>query len=151
MKAWARYEEAAREILQQLREYFDLERVERKQSFSGASGTVWEIDVVGTSNSTQRLVVIECRLTKGRQSQGKLAALAFTIQDTGAERGIIVTPGPLQKGAKLVAIASGITHFRLDSKSSPNDFLAEALGKLFIGLPSIGDTAHMGVPGIRHG
>jgi hypothetical protein len=151
MKEWERYEAAAREILKQLREHFSLDDVQGKQVVQGASGTVWEFDAVGISNPSKRLVLIECRLTKARQSQDKIAALSFTIQDTKAERGIIVTSKPLQKGAELVASYSGIMHFHLDSRSTSSDFLAQALGKLFIGLPSIGDTSQFGTPGIRHG
>jgi hypothetical protein len=91
------------------------------------------------------------RLTKGRQSQAKLAALAFTIKDVGGDRGIIVTPKPLQKGSKLVAQSAGITHFKLDSKSEANNFFAEALGKMFLGIPSLGDTCQFGEPGIGRG
>jgi hypothetical protein len=151
LKDWERYEQAAREILKQLREHFDLADVTGKQSFQGASGTDWEIDVVGIAKTTGKIVDIECRLTKGRQSQAKLAALAFTIKDVGGDRGIIVTPKPLQKGSKLVAQSAGITHFKLDSKSEANNFFAEALGKMFLGIPSLGDTCQFGEPGIGRG
>ena len=148
MKPWNRYEKTAQAVLDQLREHFGLECVEPKQSVPGASGTDWEIDIVGRSDATKKIVVIECRLAKSRQSQAKLAALAFTIQDTGAERGILVTPKPLQKGAQIVANATGIVHFRLNANSSANDFAGQVLDKLFIGLPSIGDTVQVGIPGI---
>ena len=151
MKEWERYEATARAILKQLHEHFSLGDVQEKQVVRGASGTEWEIDLVGRSDPCDRLVVIECRLTKGRQSQSKIGALAFTIQDTGAESGIIVTPNPLQKGAVLVASHSAIVHFQLDSKSTANDFLVQALEKLFLGIPSVGDTSQFGVPGIRRG
>lgn len=151
MKDWERYEEVAREILKQLREHFSLSDVQGKQIVKGLSWAEWEIDGAGTSCSSERLVVIECRLTKARQSQSKIAALAFTIQDIGAERGIIVTPNPLQKGAEVVARSSDITHFKLDSKSTSNDFLAKVIGKLFLGIPSIGETFKVGIPGIQRG
>jgi len=150
MKAWERYEATAQEILQRLREHFSFVEVEGKQVLQGASGTEWEIDLVARSDPSERLVVIECRFTKGRQSQSKIGALAFTIRDTGAERGIIVTPNPLQKGAALVASHSEIMHFQLDLRSTSNNFLAQALGKLFLGIPSVGDISLFGVSGIRH-
>ena len=151
MKDWERYEEASREILKKLCEHFDLGDVQGKQIVKGLSGAEWEIDGVGISYSTEKLVVIECRLTKGRQSQSKIAALAFTMKDISAERGIIVTPNPLQKGAEVVARSSGITHFKLDSKSTSSDFLAQLIGKIFLGIPSIEETSKVGMPGIKIG
>ena len=151
MKDWKRYEKATKEILNRLREHFELSDVLGKQQLRGASGTDWEIDVVGTAETTGKVVVIECRLTKGRQSQSKLAALSFTIADVGGDRGIIVTPHSLQRGAKLIAQSSGITHFKLDPSSTTNDFFAEALGNMFLGVPSLGDTSQFGEPVIRRG
>lgn len=146
---WIRYEQIAQNILKQLKDYFNLDDVQGKQKLKGKSGTEWEIDAVATSDSSQRLVVIECRRTKARQSQEKLGAIAFKIQDTCAERGIIVTPHPLQKGAQAIANFTSITHFKLTTESCSNNFLAEALGNIFIGLPSIGDTSQLGVVGIK--
>ncbi len=103
MKGWGRYESTAGEVLKQLAQHFCLGDVEEKQLLSGKSGTDWEIDLVGKSIPSEQRVLIECRLTKGRQSQSKIAAFAFSIQDTGAERGIIVTPNPFQKGAEPAA------------------------------------------------
>jgi hypothetical protein len=149
MKHWERYEETAKEILNQLRDYFQLSDVQRKQSLEGRSGTNWQIDVVDIAESTGNAVIIECRMTKERQSQEKVAAIAFRIQDVGGERGILVTPKPLQKGAERVAESAGIVHFRLDPTSTTNDFFAEALGNMFIGIPSLGDTSQIGEPAIR--
>ncbi len=149
MNSWQKYEKVAQDILKQLRDFFDLVDVQDKQKLAGKSGTDWEVDVVATSCLTRRIVIVECRFTKARQSQTEIAALAFTVKDIGAERGVIVTPHLLQKGAKLVADSSNITHFKLDRESCSNNFLAEALGKIFLGLPSLGDMSQIGGHGIK--
>jgi len=151
MKDWERYEETARQILKRLREYFGLSDVQGKQTLQGASGTYWEVDALATTESSHKYVIIECRLTKQRQSQANLGALAFIIQDIGGERGIIVTPKPLQKGAGLIAQAENIMHFKLQPSSTIDNFIAEALGKMFLGLPSLGDTSRIDPPVIGHG
>ena len=148
MKNWKVYECTAEKILKQLAVYFDLKEIIGKEKISGSSGTDWEIDVLAISNLSEKYVLIECRLTKARQTQEKMGALAFKLQDTGAKSGIIVTPNPLQKGAALVANANNITHFKLSSHSTPNNFFAESLGKLFLGVPSVGDTSAYGVHSI---
>ena len=89
-----------------------------------------------------------CRLTKGRQSQSNIASLVLTCEDVGAGKAIIVTPNPLQRGASILANYHGVMHFKLDPKSSESDFLADALGKLFLGIPSIGESSNIGTPSI---
>jgi Restriction endonuclease len=148
-KKWELYENASREVLAQLLHHFGLASVSEKGTVAGTSGTEWEIDIVGRSDATNALVVVECRLTKSKQAQTDIAAMAFTMMDTGAESGIMITPEPLQKGAKIVAKSAGIVHFQLDEKSLSNDFLAKMLEKLFIGIPSIGDTSMFGTTEIR--
>lgn len=146
LKDWQRYEQLAREIIERLKQHFELARIEEKQKILGSSGTYWEIDAKGVTLSGDT-VVIECRLTKASQSQANLAALAFTIQDTRSVRGIIVTPCDLQEGAKKVAMNANVESMILNPSSTPSDFAAKVLGKLFLGVPSF-ETGKMGAPSV---
>lgn len=65
--------------------------------------------------------------------QEAIAAIAYRIQDLGAAGGIVVSPLPLQSGAGLVAKAAGIAHVRLDLDSTTENYLAEYMGRRFIG------------------
>jgi len=148
VKDWERYEQVSREVLENLRDHLGLQDVQSKSMIKGRSGVEWEVDAIAKSAQTKRLVVIECRLTKGRQSQSNIASLVLTCEDVGAGKAIIVTPNPLQRGASILANYHGVMHFKLDPKSSESDFLAEAIGKLFLGIPSIGESSNIGTPSI---
>jgi hypothetical protein len=114
---WRSYEEVAQHLLGQIAEQFGLGRVEGKQIVSGTSGASWEIDAKGVAQTGEGFVIIECRRhTKQGVSQEQIGGLAFRIQDTGAEGGIIVSPLPLQSGAKLVAESEGIHRCRTVAK-----------------------------------
>lgn len=54
--------------------------------------------------------------------------------DLGADGGIVVSPLPLQRGAKLVAKSKNIEHVRLTPDSTPELYLAEYMGKRYHGL-----------------
>ena len=133
-KAWLIYEQAARVVLEHLREHLGLTSVEGKQELPGKSGTSWEIDAKAIQEQDDRFLVVEVRRhTTGRLKQEHIAALAFRIGEVGAAGGIVVTPLPLQRGAELVARASGIEHVRLSPESTATDYLAEYMGRRFIG------------------
>ena len=148
MQAWKKYEETARNVLEQVKAHFGLSRVEGKQEIAGVSKTDWEIDAKGIEVDTGGTVIIECRLRNRPQNQEAMAALAFRIQDTGSVGGIIVTPCLLQKGASLIASSRNIRHVKLNPASTASDFAFEFIGNLFIGVPSIGYVSVFGTPGI---
>lgn len=56
-------------------------------------------------------------------SQEQIAGLAFRIQDTGATGGIVVSPLPLQAGAKIVAASQDIAHVLLSADSTTTDYV----------------------------
>ena len=130
---WQTYEQVSAYLLNSLREEFGLAKVEGKQKLVGLeTGTEWEVDAKGISNDGEGIGIIECRkYKKGRQSQEKLAGLAYRIKDTGAKGGIIVSHLGLQKGAKKVAEANNILSVIIDANSTPQDFAVEFLNKLF--------------------
>jgi hypothetical protein len=106
------------------------------------SGASWEIDAKGVREYDQGFVIIECRrhTTQGLP-QGQIAALAFQIQDTGAVEGIIVSPLPLQSGARKVAASQRIQEVQLYPDSTTTDYVLRFLQRTFIG---VGDKLDFG-------
>ena len=131
---WLIYETAAKTVLEQIREALGVATVKGKQIVDGKSGTRWELDARAVQDDGQNFLVVEVRrYTTNGLKQEDLAALAFRIGDVGASGGIVVSPLPLQRGAELVAKAAGIEHVRLSADSTPTDYLAEYMGRRFLG------------------
>jgi hypothetical protein len=63
-----------------------------------------------------------------------LGALAFSIIDTGAAGGIIVSPVGFQKGAVKIAAAKNIISVKLTADSTPTEFAFQFLDKLCLGI-----------------
>jgi len=134
---WRSYEEVAQYLLSQFAEHFGLGRVEGKQIVAGASGTSWEIDAKGIRRDDGGFVIVECkRYTKQRVPQETIAGLAFRIQDAGAAGAIVISPLPLQSGAKILAESQGITHIRLSDDSTTTDYVLRFLARTFYGVSS---------------
>lgn len=134
-RTWKSFEQVAQYLLNQFAEHFKLGRVEGKQIVPGESGTEWEIDAKGVRSDGEGFIVIECRrYTKSRLNQESMAALAFRIQDTGAQGGIVVSPLELQSGAKKVAAYSNVQHVTLDSKSTTSDYMMWFINQIFVGI-----------------
>jgi hypothetical protein len=133
-KAWLTYEGVAQSLLNQLASHFGLGRVEGKQCVAGV-GTTWEIDAKGVQEDGENFIVIECkRFTKQGVPQATIGALLCSILDTGAVGGIIVSPLPLQTGAKDLAKSKGIQEVQLHENSTTTDYILGFLNKLFIGV-----------------
>jgi hypothetical protein len=60
--------------------------------------------------------------------------LAYSIIDTGALGGIIVSPFGLQEGADKVAAAEKIISVRLNADSTPTEFAFQFLKKLCLSI-----------------
>ena len=135
MTKWESYEQVATYLLNQFASEFGLERVEGKQNVVGLrSGTPWEIDAKGFRHGGSGFVIVECRrYTTSKQNQGKVGGLAYTIIDTGAEGGIIVSPLGLQEGAERVAVAENIVNVQLNEDSTQHEYLLRFLSKIMIG------------------
>jgi hypothetical protein len=132
-KHWESYEKVAQFLLNRFAEHFKLGRVEDKQIVPGKSGTVWKIDAKGVKVGGEGFLVVECRrYTKSRLNQKNLAALAYVIQDTGAEGGITVSPLDLQRGAKIIAANANVQHVILDQNSTTSDYVMRFLNQFFI-------------------
>jgi hypothetical protein len=104
-KAWETYEEVAAYLLNEIANEFGLQRFEGKQRVVGQrSGTTWEIDAKGIGEGNEIFFIVECRRHRtSRQNQGKVGSLAYSIGDTGAKGGIVVSALGLQAGAAKVA------------------------------------------------
>jgi hypothetical protein len=129
---WERYQAVAAELLNRFADRFGLDRVEGKQKIQGDNST-WEIDAKGLRDSDGAVIVVECRRKKHRLEQEALAAIAYRIQDIRAQGGIVVSPLPLQSGAKRIANAESIVEVQLDQNSTSLDFAMRFLGKLMVG------------------
>lgn len=137
LKDWEKYEDTATHLLNLVKQEFGLKAIEGKQKVKGAI-TNWEIDAKGVKENGMGFLIIECRrYSKAKQSQDKVAALAFTIEDTGATGGIIVSPLGLQEGAQKIANAENIISVKIDKNSTPKNFTIDFLQKLFIGVEVI--------------
>jgi hypothetical protein len=133
---WEHYEEVATYLLNQFRLKFGFERVEKKQSIHGKySSTKYEIDAKGVCEGNEGFIIIECRrYTNSRQSQEKIASLAYTILDTGARGGILVSPLGIQEGANRIANAENIKSVILDKNSTTVSYFLQFLNNVMIGL-----------------
>lgn len=132
---WRCYEEVAQYLLNRFAQHFNLGSVEGKQKILGKSGTKWEIDAKGIKDNEIGFLVIECRRYTNRKiEQDDVAGVAFRIQDTGAQGGIIVSPLGFQAGAKKVAESTNIVHVTLDPKSTTTEYIMKFLNRIAIGV-----------------
>ena len=131
---WSIYEDAARKVLVDLRMTLGLSSIEGKQSLAGLSGATWEIDAKAWQDGGDGFLVVEARRhTSSGLKQEEIGAIAYRIQDTRAVGGVVVSPLPLQSGATLVARSTGIAHVRLEPESTTESYVAEFLGRRFLG------------------
>ena len=138
-QSWESYEDIARYFLNRFREEFGLERVDQKQKIPGSSGTSWEIDAKGLrEGDNSAIMLVECRQYRSKRlNQEAIGGLAYRIIDTGASGGIIVSPLPLQDGAKKVAEASNIVHVQLGPDSTLQRTLQSVFStKFLLALPN---------------
>jgi hypothetical protein len=140
---WVIYEDTARKVLADMRNVLGISGVEGKQTLHGNSLANWEIDAKAWVEGSEGFLIVEARRhTTSRLTQESLAAIGYRIKDVGGSGGIVVTPLPLQKGAMAVATKEGIAHVRLSAESTTESYLAEFLGRKFIGA-SVAETANL--------
>ena len=145
IRKWEKYEEVAAYLLNQFAQQFGVGKFEGKQIVAGESGTEWEIDAKGCTSGGSSFIVVECkRHTKTGISQAITAGLAWSIEDTGATGGILVSPIGLQEGAKKVATKSGIIEVILNQDSTTTDYVLKFLNKVCMGV-GFSDSINMNV------
>jgi Restriction endonuclease len=132
---WRKYEEVAQYLLDQFADQLGLERVEAKQKIVGLiSGRQIEIDGKGVRQGNTGFVVVECKKFKDRVEAEKLEALAFRIQDVGADGGIIVTTLALQSGARKIAESQNIVTVRMSQDSTIENYVMRFFSQLMAGV-----------------
>ncbi len=131
---WQDYEEVAQYLLNQFAKHFGIDCVEENQRIPGQSGANWAIDAKGVKDNETCFLIVECRRHARKIEQGYVGQVAFKIQDTGAQGGIIVSPLGFQAGAKKVAEYSNIVQVKLDPQSTTTEYIMEFLNRIFIGL-----------------
>jgi len=138
VKQWATYEQVAAYLLNQFSERFGMGRFEGKQIVAGESGTSWEIDAKGVAEDNKKFIVVERkRHTKSGISQAITAALAWSIEDTGASSGILVSPIGLQQGAEKVAKKAEIVEVILDRDSTTTEYMMRFLDQICVGFSDV--------------
>jgi hypothetical protein len=132
--SWHIYEDPACQVLADLRKVLGISRIEGKQTLEGISGTSWELDAKAWREGPDGFLVVEVRrYTTARLKQEDVAAIAYRIKDVEGSGGIIVSPLRLQKGAQAIAETEAISHVILSPDSTGEDYLAEFLGRRFLG------------------
>jgi len=136
-QAWEIFERTVRSVVTRHRDFFGLEHVEPGVTkVRGKSGYEWNIDVAGTKSGSHRTVIFEVRRRKKNVEPAEMAALAYQIQDTGSEKGYVVTKldrGP-SKGAGLIAESEQIAHIEVAADSTPEIYLMKCLKDWFVGI-----------------
>ena len=128
---WETYEQVTEEILREAGSILGIDLVESKQKVTGQA-TDWEVDVKAVDTSTGKTVLVECKRHGRRVNQATVASLAYQIQDTRANRGIIVTPIGLQEGAQRIAAMHNIQVVRLSADSDIENFVAYLADRVFV-------------------
>ena len=132
---WSIYEDAARAAIMSLRRELGLVSVGGKAKAAGNSGATWELDARAWQDESGRFLLVEARrYRRSRLKQEDIAAVAFRVHDLGANGAIVVSPLPMQEGAKLVASHAHIEHIQLTAESTPELYLAEYMGQRYHGV-----------------
>ncbi len=134
MKDWERYEQTAQYLLNEFATHFGLGKAEGKQIVPAVSGTEYEIDAKGVKIDGSGFLIVECRRRNARVDQEAVGALAYRINATGAQGGILVTPHQLQEGARKVAEYESIHHVILDKDSTTEAYVIAFLDKVIMGF-----------------
>ena len=130
LAAWATYEDVATYLLHQMAAEFGLQHVEGKQKARGKA-TNWEIEVNGSAVNGALFLVVACRWHKTPHlSQAAMGGLAYRIEETGAQGGIVVRRLGLQEGAEHIAAADSMQTVHLDANHPGTDDLLTLLHQL---------------------
>ena len=82
--SWKICEDAARQVLVDIRQLLGLSSVQGKQTFNGKSGTTWELDARAWREGSDGFLVIEVRRrTSCGLKQEEIAAIAIASRMLG--------------------------------------------------------------------
>ena len=130
--SWEKYETVATELLRRFKDELGFSEVDGKCMLKGG-GTEWEIDIKARDQDGG-CVLIECKKWKSRAHQEIVAGLYARITFIGAKSGIIISPKPLQKGAKNLANQNSIDHILLNADANLYEYVLNYVNKNFIGV-----------------
>ena len=96
----------------------------------------WDIEVAGYKQGSRRLILVECKNRSRNIEPEQAGGFAYRIEDTGAERGYLVTPldKGLSKGAQEIADYEQIRHIQVARESTPDDYVMRCADNLFVGV-----------------
>jgi hypothetical protein len=145
-RAYQTYEQVALHILNELKDRFGAEYFESSRKIKGnRSGRNWDIEGKGVCSEDGVFLIVECRrYTTSRLKAEHIGGIAYRIIDTGARGGIVVSPYPLQKGARKIAEAEKIHSVQLTADSTPEQYIVRLLKELII-RPAPGVAVGSGV------
>src|SRR3972149_586227 len=124
-QTWKSYEDAVRAIISQHREFLGLEFIEPTSGkVEGKSGYSWNIEIIGYTSGNRKMVLVEVRRKTTRNIiPAEAGALAYRIEDTGAEKGYFVSAGEprLSSGATQLPPLQKAAHIQLAVDSTPDN------------------------------
>ena len=126
-KKWEDYDNAARQIITDMRDALGLARPEGAQRVAGPTGTQWELDTRSWLEGRDGFLVIEGRQYSSPLKQESRAAMAWRIQ-ADSDGGI--TAAALSAPAETPATAS-VEQMLLNDDSTANNYMAEFLSRRF--------------------
>ena len=126
-KKWEDYDNAARQIITDMRDALGLARPEGAQRVAGPTGTQWELDTRSWLDERDGFLVIEGRQYSSPLKQESRAAMAWRIQ-AGSDGAI--TASVLSAPAETPATAS-VEQMLLNDDSTANNYMAEFLSRRF--------------------
>jgi len=110
------------------------------RKYRGKSGAEHQIDVSAevVFAGLKLLILAECKMWSSTVKKQHLMAFLATIQDVGANKGLVVTTVGYQDGAKIVASANGIS---LVKKESGNPDSWQVVVPLVVGAALVSATS----------
>ncbi len=126
-KKWEDYDNAARQIITDMRDALGLARPEGAQRVAGPTGTQWELDTRSWLEGREGFLVIEGRQYSSPLKQESRAAMAWRIQ-AGSDGAI--TASVLSAPAETPATTS-VEQMLLNDDSTANNYMAEFLSRRF--------------------
>jgi hypothetical protein len=135
MEPWRKYEDAVRSIIAQHRDLLGLDSVELSPvKLEGKSGNTWNIEIIGYTAGQRKLVLVEVRRKTTRNIEPEeVGGFAYRIEDTGAEKGYMVTPldRGLSIGAAKIAGYEEIGHINVSVEATPEDYIIQHMNSMF--------------------
>jgi hypothetical protein len=148
-----KWEIAIKTILQDLSDFLQITNVEgepkTKMKLAGNSGAKWQCDLVALramkDTTDMKRVKIECKCSaRDGIEQKELAAMAWSLEDTGAA-GLIVVNKELQDGAQKVAEQAEIGVLEFTPGDSEGNYRAKLTNWFEHTVYALGFSVNVGI------